>query len=68
LKRATVKKTRRERGIFLLNIAIHPTLRSRLKAVAADEGVTMVEKLHEILCKELGRPDLADKVPMLVAS
>jgi hypothetical protein len=65
LKTATKKsaKIRQSPTSVILNIDVHPELRARLKASAALSGVTMVEKLHEILCNAFDRKDLAGQAP-----
>jgi hypothetical protein len=43
-----------------MTIAIDAKLRAALKAEAACDRVTMVEKLHQVLCEALDRPDLME--------
>ena len=49
----------------VLTIAVHPELRGALKASAALQGadVRMSDRLHELLCRGLGREDLLGSPP-----
>jgi hypothetical protein len=40
------------------NIGVHPALYAMLAHQAIDEGQTLQERLHFVLCHELGRMDL----------
>lgn len=45
-------------GQVLATMWINLEIRKALKVAAAMDGITMQEKLHEILCREFERPDL----------
>lgn len=44
-------------------IRVTPEVRQALKVAAAEKGMFMEHLLHEILCREFDRPDLADRPP-----
>lgn len=46
-----------------LSARINPELRKRLKIIATEEGLSIQQKLHLLLCRELGRHDLIDAGP-----
>lgn len=46
-----------------ISILIHPDLRWGMRSAAAAERIDMKEWLHRLLCRELGRTDLLNKVP-----
>jgi hypothetical protein len=45
-------------------VTFHPEVRKQLKAAAALAGKSMPTLLHEILCKSLSLPHLADQPPV----
>lgn len=47
-----------------LNIDIHPELRKGLRQRALAENLSAKEKLHRLLCEELGRSDLINQIPV----
>jgi hypothetical protein len=47
----------------MLSIVVHPAIRHELKLAAVRDGMNMPEKLHMILCHELGREDLVRQAP-----
>jgi hypothetical protein len=58
-----VKRKAPATEITYLSTPIHPEIRRDLRIAAMNEGVKMPEKLHVILCHELGREDLILEVP-----
>jgi hypothetical protein len=52
----------------LIGVGIHPELHRIISHQAIDESQTIRERLHAILCRELGRPDLLDARPEAVAA
>lgn len=53
------RRSSRRRG----EIRIEEAIRAALKVRAAVEGKYMEQWLHELLCRELGRPELLEMPP-----
>lgn len=47
-------------------VLVHPKIHRMLADRAREEGYSIQDRLHLALCREFGRPDLAD-VPAVVA-
>lgn len=44
----------------LIGVGIHPEIHKMIAHQAIDENETIRERLHEILCRKLGREDLLE--------
>lgn len=61
-------RPRRKPTRYKLSVTVHPEVRKRLKMLATKEDCSMQEKLHAILCRELGLGNLEIDTPVAASA